>query len=140
MNKLALIRLAAAVSLTTGLGFAMVAPASAHDGGGSSRQGNCSMRSQWELKASQDGDDHRRIEVEFRIDTNRGGQTWNWTISDNQAMQLQGANRTQQGNQRIDVRRTIPNQQGVDQIMMDAQNTVTGETCQGTVVLRGGHD
>jgi hypothetical protein len=130
----------------------------ADGGGGDSHQGNCSMNSMWELKASSDGDGlqpgdhggHHGIEVEFRIRTdhngkyrdnhggNHRGDLWNWMISDNGTMAKQGTGHANQGDDSLRRRINIPNADGPDTIQLDAMNTVTGETCQGQVVVRGG--
>ena len=49
--------------------------------------GACQGGAHWKLKASaEDG----RIEVEGEIDSNRAGQTWNWTLTHNGTRGRQG--------------------------------------------------
>ena len=147
MNKKSLTFLAMGVATTCGLGIALAMPASADHGGGSSRQGHCSMRSTWELKASNDGDGLRRddhghhhgIEVEFRIRTgNDRGDLWTWMISDNGSVVKQGDAHARRGDDSVERRPNIPNLNGPDTIVLNATDTVSGETCQGQVVMRGG--
>ena len=134
MNKLALTRLAAVVSLTAGMAVVASIPAQA-DGGGGSNKGRCSMHSTWELKGSPD---HGKIRVEVRVDTGHAGQVWAWQIMDNGTLAVEGQSRTgQSSNGRFEVQRRIPNNQGVDQIQLTASNAASGESCVGQVNVRG---
>jgi hypothetical protein len=129
------LRLAGAVTLATALGLAVVVPANADGGGGSDRQGQCSMRSNWELKASPD---NGRILVELRVDTSHIGRVWTWSLTDNSTLVASGESRTDSSGQgRLEVQRRIDDQQGRDTIDVVAADTVTGETCAGEVALSG---
>ena len=145
MKKKSLATLAVGVAMTTGLGVGLAMPAMA-DGGGQSNQGDCSMGSTWELKASPNGgglrrDGHGRhhgIEVEFRIRTNSdNGDMWNWMISDNGNVVKQGSAKGRDDS--IERRRNVANLDGPDTIVFNATDTVSGETCTGQVVVQGGH-
>ena len=138
MRKKTVSGLAVALAATTGLGLAMAAPASAN-GGNSHRTGSCSADSTWELKASANrGGDGHTVEVRFRIRSADGGQTWDWTITDNGNVAAAGQN-TAEDNGKLDVEQTIPNLKGFDKITLDASNAATGETCHGHVLLNGSH-
>ena len=78
--------------------------------------------------------------VEAKIDSNRGGDLWNWSFTDNGTVVAMGQKRTERGSQSFDVQRRTRNQVGPDTIVLNASNTMTGETCLGQVVLRRGHD
>lgn len=128
-------RLAAAMALAAGLAVIATTPALADGGGHSDNQGRCSMHSDWELKASPD---NNKIQVELRVDTNRIGQLWTWSFTDNGTMAASGENKTgNSGDGRLEVQKNIDDQMGRDVIVMAASNTVTGETCTGQVVLSG---
>ena len=49
------------------------------------RTGNCTGASDWKLKAKPD---NGKIEVEFEVDSNVNGQTWNVTLKDNGSVVL----------------------------------------------------
>lgn len=136
MDKKTRTRLATVMVLAAGLSTVATVPALADGGGGhSDSQGHCSMHANWELKASPD---NNRIRVELRVDTNRIGQVWSWSFTDNGTLAAEGQNRTgNSGNGRLEVQKLIANQMGRDIIVMAASNTVTGETCAGQVVLSG---
>ena len=138
MHKKTVSGLAAAVAVTTGLGLTLAGPASAN-GGNSHRTGDCSMGSTWELKASANrgGSDHT-VEVKFRIRRAVGGEAWDWSITDNGNLAASGENSTED-NGKLDVEQSIPNLKGFDKITLSATDTVTGETCEGHVVVNGSH-
>src|SRR5690242_20495439 len=75
MHKKTVSGLAAAVAVTTALGIALAAPASAK-GGTSHRTGTCSDGSTWAewAKAVPGGDPG--IQVKIRITSDEGSQTW----------------------------------------------------------------
>jgi hypothetical protein len=139
MNGRLLTHLAAAITLGAGLAIAAVGPAQADGGGHSSDEGNCSMQSTFELKASPDA---HKIRVEVRVDTGHPGQLWDWSISDNAMVVASGQSTTKdESDGRFEVQRRIANLMGRDSIDLSATNTANGETCMGHVVLAGGgHD
>ena len=62
-------------------GMLATAPAIMAKGGDAViKTGNCSMSSDWKLKAKPD---NGRLEVEFEVDQNRNGQAWNVTLKHN---------------------------------------------------------
>ena len=89
------IALASAVLLTT------AAPALAKDGDVRT-SGACQGVATWKMKASpEDG----RIEVEAEVDSNRIGQTWNWTLFHNGNVASRGTSTTAGRSGSFEVRR-----------------------------------
>lgn len=107
-------------------------PATAHASGSDLRvqkSGACAS-GVWKLKAKPDDG---RLEIEFEIDTNRSGQTWNVKIKDNGASVFSG-NRTTGGRSgSFSVETKTANRAGTDTIKATA--TRNGTTCSGTVNL-----
>lgn len=137
MRKSTMTGLAGAVALTTAIG--MAAPALAHGTGNSKAHGDCSMGSTWYLKADGNrGGEGHTVEVKFRIRSDVGGQAWDWQILDNGTEEASGET-TSGSNGTVQVKQSVHNQEGPDQITLQATNTVTGETCTGTVTLKGSH-
>ena len=133
MNKKSLVRVAGALTITAGLAFAVAVPAQAsHGGGGVEHRGQCSMGSDWKLKAKADDG---QIEVEAEIDTNVSGQDWNWKISDNGSVVAKGTSTTGGPSGSFSVNRHVPNQAGADKFVLKASTASTGETCKGKVTL-----
>jgi hypothetical protein len=133
MRKKTVSGLAAAVAVTTGLGLAMAAPASAKDAG---RTGMCSDGSTWTLSAKANPSGDHDIEVKFRIRSDEGGQTWDWTLADRGTVVASGES-TAEKNGKLDVQQDIPNLKGFDKIVLDATNTSTGETCHAHIIVKG---
>ena len=69
------------VALASGLALSLAGAVPAHANDGDViRRGNCSGSSDWKLKLSpEDG----RIEVEFEVDSNVAGQTWQVRLTKN---------------------------------------------------------
>jgi hypothetical protein len=123
----------AAVALTAGLAvpIAAAAPAQASDDE-VRRQGSCTGRSDWTLKAKHDDG---RIEVEGEVDSNRVGQTWRWLIRHNGSVSARGIKVTRAPSGSFEVERRIVNLSGVDTIVFRARNPRSGEVCRGVVRL-----
>ena len=66
------------------------------------------------------------------------GEAWDWSITDNGNLAASGENSTED-NGKLDVEQSIPNLKGFDKITLDATDTITGETCEGHVVVNGSH-
>ncbi len=114
-------------------GLLSAAPAAlAKGGGGVSKSGNCSASSTWKLKAKPD---NGKIEVEFEVDTNVNGQTWNVVLRDNGTQVFKGKKTTQPPSGSFTARKLITNQAGTDKIAGKAKNPATGESCVGSVSL-----
>lgn len=118
----------ATVVLAFGALSTLPAAAAAKDGGEVERRGNCSMSTDWKLKAKADDG---RIEVEAEVDSNRSGQTWTWRILHNGGVSAHGTATTKPPSGSFEVRRLLVNAAGPDQIGWRSTNTATGETCSG---------
>ena len=94
------------------------------------REGNCSGRSDWKLKASPE---NGRIEVEGEVDSNVNGQNWRWKILHNGNVSARGTKETKGPSGSFEVRRVVVNAAGTDQIGWRAKNPNTGETCRGNL-------
>lgn len=120
--------LGGALALTVGL-----APAAlAGDDRGVERRGPCSGTSDWKLKAKPD---NGRIEVEFEVDSNRVGQTWNVRLRDDGTLFFRGTRTTRPPSGSFEVRAFTRNRPGADVIVGRAVNPATGEVCRGSVTL-----
>jgi hypothetical protein len=101
-------------------------------GGGITTEGACSATSDWKLKVSPE---NNRLEVEFEVDSNVVGQTWKVRLSDNGVRFFQGTAVTQDPSGSFEVRKLTADQAGTDNILAQAKNMATGETCKGTASL-----
>jgi hypothetical protein len=96
------------------------------------KQGKCTANSTWKLKAKPD---NGRLEVEFEVDTNVNGQTWNVSLRDNGMVFFKGTRVTQAPSGSFTVHRRTANQAGTDQIIGRAANPSTGEVCRGALSI-----
>ena len=119
--------LTAATVLAVGMGVVSAAPATAGDDE-VIREGNCSGRADWQLKAKTDDG---RLEVEGEVDSNRVGQRWRWRILHDGDVSARGRAVTTARSGSFDVERRIVNAPGVDRIGWRAVNPATGQTCRG---------
>ena len=87
-------------------------------------------RSSWKLKPKHD---NGRIEVEAEVDTNRVGQVWSWTLSDNGTTFASGTATTAAPSGSFSIRRTTANRPNADQISLTAKHDAV--TCGGIVTL-----
>ncbi|HEX5017383.1 MAG TPA: hypothetical protein VFX15_07345 [Actinomycetes bacterium] len=101
-------------------------------GGGVEREGNCSARSDWKLKASPDDG---RIEVRGIVDSDVGGQRWRWKMLHNGSVSARGRATTESGSGEFRVRRLMVNVPGDDRIGWRAKNRRTGEVCRGNLTF-----
>jgi hypothetical protein len=97
------------------------------------RRGSCTARSDWKLKLSPE---NGRIEVEFEVDQNRNGQTWNVKMKRNGNVFWRGRRTTQPPSGSFEVRRVTRNGAGQDQIDVRARNPRSGEVCRGVASFR----
>jgi hypothetical protein len=104
-------------------------------GGGKVRvTGTCSAATHHELTAKRDDG---RVEVETEIDSNRAGQTWHVTMSDNGSRFLSRSRVTKAPSGSFEIRATVANRAGADKIRAVATNARTGERCSAALVVRG---
>ena len=119
-----------AIALVCVAALGVAAPAIA--GSGVDREGNCSNRSEWRLKASeQDG----RIEVEGRVDSDVAGQRWRWKMLHNGEVSARGRATTDGSGGSFRVRRLMVNISGDDHIGWRSTNRGTGEVCRGNITF-----
>jgi hypothetical protein len=96
------------------------------------RTGSCSGRSDWKLKLSpEDG----RIEVEFEVDQNRVGRTWNVKLKRDGSVFWRGQRTTRAPSGSFEVRRVISDRAGRDTIIARAKNPNSGEVCRGSATF-----
>jgi hypothetical protein len=123
IGKMTRAALTGAIALT----IAGAAPAVANDRD-VIREGACSGSSDWKLKLSpEDG----RIEVEFEVDSNVVGQTWNVRLFQNGTRFFAGTRQTTAPSGSFELRRVAPNTAGTDSFRARAVNPATGEVCVG---------
>lgn len=117
------------VAAVLALSVAGAVPAAAK-GGDVIRRGQCSGASDWKLKLSpQDG----RIEVEYEVDSNHVGQTWQVRITRNGAVIFRGSRRTTGPSGSFEVRDVTRNSAGAD--VVRARATHAGEVCAGVATF-----
>lgn len=107
------------------VGATTAAPAHAKDGD-VKVSGSCSGATDWKLKL---GPRSGAIETEFEVDSNRVGQRWTVTITDNGVRVFTGARTTTAPSGSFSVERRIPNRAGRDNVVARATNAATGESC-----------
>jgi hypothetical protein len=92
------------------------------------RRGSCTGSSDWKLKLSpEDG----RIEVEFEVDQNRNGQSWNVKLKRDGSVFWRGSRTTQPPSGSFEVRRVTRDGAGTETIVARARNPRSGEVCRG---------
>ena len=111
------------------IGLLSTAPVATAKAGDVIKRGSCSAASDWKLKLSpQDGN----IEVEFEVDSNVVGQTWQVRLTKNGTQIFSGTKVTQAPSGSFTVRKVTSNPAGTDTIRGRAMNAATGETCTGS--------
>jgi hypothetical protein len=93
------------------------------------REGSCSGKARWEVRASWDDDE--RIEVRGRVEDTGRGQTWAWKIKHNGSVSASG--RAVTGSSGFEVRRALVDLPGVDHCVFRAERLRTGEVCRGVI-------
>ena len=114
------------------LAAAPVAMASNGKGGGVTKSGPCSAASTWKLSLKPD---NGRIEVQFEVDQNVVGDTWNVRMTDNGTQIFKGKRVTQAPSGSFEVRKLTANLAGSDHIVAKATNPTTGEVCRGAATI-----
>ena len=122
-----ILRVGVAALLT--LSVAGAGPALAKDGD-VIRRGACSGASDWKLKLSpEDG----KIEVEYEVDSNKVGQTWQVRIVKNGNVIFRGARETKGASGSFTVRLVTANTAGSD--VFRARATHADEVCAGSATF-----
>ena len=96
------------------------------------RTGSCTGATDWKLKLSkEDG----RIEVEFEVDQNKNGKTWDVWLKQDGTTFWSGARTTQAPSGSFEVRKLATDKSGVHPFVGRAVNRTTGEVCRGTASI-----
>jgi hypothetical protein len=96
------------------------------------RTGSCSSATDWKLKLSpEDG----RIEVEFEVDQNRNGETWNVKLRRDGNVFWRGQRTTKAPSGSFEVRQVASNGTGPDVFVARARNPRTDEVCRGVATF-----
>ena len=96
------------------------------------RTGSCSGASDWKLKVKPD---NGSIEVEFEVDQNKNGKTWDVRLKQDGTTFWSGARTTHAPSGSFSVSRLDQQQGGVHQFTGRAVNRTTGEVCRGTASI-----
>jgi hypothetical protein len=96
------------------------------------RSGACTGASDWKLKL---GHEDGKIEVEFEVDQNRNGQTWNVRLKQDGNQFWSGQKTTKAPSGSFEVRKLASNKAGVHTFVGRATNPRTGEVCRGTASI-----
>jgi hypothetical protein len=103
--------------------------------GGSSaiiRTGSCTGSSDWKLKLKKDDG---RIEVEFEVDQDRNGKTWNVALKQDGTSFWTGQRTTHAPSGSFSVERRATDRPGTHQFVGRAVNPRTGEVCRGSATI-----
>jgi hypothetical protein len=92
------------------------------------RTGSCSSTSDWKLKLSPE---NGRIEVEFEVDQNRNGDTWDIRLRRDGVLIASGVRTTLAPSGSFEFRRVVNESIGTDTFVARAVNRRTGEICRG---------
>jgi hypothetical protein len=126
-NKIVRVAMVATVALTlAGTTAAHANPADVV------KTGSCSRATDWKLKLKPD---NGKIELEYEVDSNHVGQTWQVRITKNGAQIFRGSRRTTAPSGSFTVRRVTSNPAGSDAFRARATNAATGETCTGSATF-----
>ena len=101
-------------------------------GGGVTATGTCSGSSTTKIKAKPD---NGMLEVEFEVDSNHNGQTWQVVLKKNDAKIFSGNRVTQAPSGSFTVRKLTGNPAGADTLRGRATNAATGEVCRAHVTI-----
>src|SRR5918999_2987800 len=99
------------------------------DNPGVIKTGKCSNAAGWKLKAK---NENGLIEVEFEVDQNISGRSWNVVIRRDVRVVFRGARTTRPPSGSFEVVRRIRNPAGPDRIVATAR-AVAGGTCRGAL-------
>jgi hypothetical protein len=93
------------------------------------RTGSCSGSTDWKLKVKPDD---AGIEVEFEVEQNKNGKTWNVQLKQDGTTFWSGARTTHAPSGSFSVNRLATNKAGVHVFVGRAVNQTTGEVCRGS--------
>jgi hypothetical protein len=91
-------------------------------------QGHCSGASNYEQAMEQD----IGVEMEIHIETGVADQPWNVEMRYNGHLVFRGVQSTE-ADGGFEIKKQPPNKPGDDEFKATLRNTITGETCQGTL-------
>jgi hypothetical protein len=94
------------------------------------RHGSCTATSTWTMKAKAD---NGKIEVEFEVDTNRNGASWNVTLTDNGTRIFHGTRLTHAPSGSFSVSKLTANRAGTDHLVGFARYPANGEVCRASL-------
>jgi hypothetical protein len=114
--------------------MALAPAATASHGGGREviKSGSCTASADWKLKVKSDD---AALETEYQVDSNRVGQVWNFSISDNAVVIAHGQAKTVAPSGSFTVRKVSANRAGADHFVAQARNVSTGERCTSTLTF-----
>lgn len=113
----------AVLTLTAALAVGSTASAKSGD---QTVSGACTATSAAKLKV---GPRDRRLKVEFEVDSDVKGQTWNVVMKDNGSTFSRQVRKTKGLSGSFEARAKTANQAGADLIEASATNSATGESC-----------
>ena len=120
------------VTALVGASLLMLAPVAYAGGGGGgtvvNAGGSCGAQSEWSMKLKPDDSN---LELEFEVDSNVSGQSWNVRIRQNGSSIFSGTRVTQGASGSFTVHRRPSDSSGIDRFVARATNPSTGETCVG---------
>jgi hypothetical protein len=122
----------AVAALTSALVLIGAPLAHAKGGDATIRTGSCNGSADWKLKAKHDDG---RLEVEYEVDSNRAGQTWQVRVRDNRALVVRTRATTGGRSGSFSVERRIADRAGTDHLVARARDLSTGQLCVGRVSL-----
>ena len=96
------------------------------------RTGSCTGSADWKLKLSpEDG----KIEVQFEVDQNQNGKTWNVRLKRDGNLVWKGQRTTHAPSGSFELRRVISDAPGADHITARARYRPTGQVCLGSATF-----
>jgi len=96
------------------------------------RTGSCSGGADWKLKLSPE---NGKIEVQFEVDQNQNGKTWNVVLKRDGVRVFKGQRTTRAPSGSFELRRVIANPPGADTIKARARQLSNGQVCVGTATF-----
>jgi hypothetical protein len=96
------------------------------------RTGNCTGNSDWKVKLKKDDS---KIEVEFEVDQNRNGDTWNVVLRHNGNRFFKDTRVTKAPSGSFTVQRRVNDAAGDDDVTARARNLRTDEVCRGRATI-----